>query len=217
MTIRIEFPADRTDLAEAFGDVLLKIAGRTPRQESAPPALKPDTADTTAASADVPALNPPADAPPVDNKGVPKDLTYCANAKDPFYTSGRREGQWKRRQGVAEADYDKWYAGQLAKVSQVDGGNASPSLFDGEEEQYSADDLAAAFGASGSTATVLPRDVNEFMAWVSTQTTEGTITKEQVNNAFNELQIPYTALSSQSNPQDVAHNIKRLVEYLTSV
>ncbi len=54
--------------------------------------------------------------PPVDEHGVPFDAAYCGTAKDPFYKSGKRKGQWKRRQGVDEAKYDLWHAEQVLAI-----------------------------------------------------------------------------------------------------
>lgn len=54
-----------------------------------------------------------------DQKGVEFNADFCSKSEKPFYDKGTRQGQWKKRRGVEETEYDKWYAGELSKQSPV--------------------------------------------------------------------------------------------------
>ena len=58
----------------------------------------------------------------VDLHGVAFDQAYCARAEEPFYTTGPRSGQWKKKRGVDDAAYDKWYTSQRDDTAQADEG-----------------------------------------------------------------------------------------------
>jgi len=96
---------------------------------------------------------------PMDLKGVTRLDKFCANALKPFYASGKRSGQWKRAQGVTEAEYDAWYAAELEQVATVT--NESDGTVDG----------SAAFDNDGSTgnqaAATAPQNFGELITWIS--------------------------------------------------
>lgn len=113
----------------------------------------------------------------VDEKGVAKDDKYCATAAKPFYGSGKRKGQWKKRggaAGVTEEEYDAWYATQLATTT--------PTTAEPEEKQF---DTSNAFGAStNEPPKENPKNVNELMVWISERQAAGHLTQEQVTDAY---------------------------------
>ncbi len=58
----------------------------------------------------------------VDEKGVLFIPAVFGNAAIPFYASGARKGQWKKLRGVTDQEYDRVYAGELAKVATTGAG-----------------------------------------------------------------------------------------------
>lgn len=111
----------------------------------------------------------------LDQHGVAFDPKYCADAKDPFYGSGKYAGQWKRRRGVSEDTYYDWYASvrpeQVQKVAEPD----APV------------DTAAAFAKTQPEQPAEPvtfTDAGQFMHWCAEQTAAGNITSEQVTAAY---------------------------------
>lgn len=135
-----------------------------------------ETAAGAAAQAGSDASNAHAGAGSVDEKGVTKDDDYCATAKVPFYGTGKRKGQWKKRQGVDEDEYDEWYASELAKVVKTE----TPQ----EETKV---DTAAAFGKKQeptNTAAGAPQNGGDFMTWISEQQNAGNITQADLDAAY---------------------------------
>lgn len=95
-----------------------------------------------------------------DEKGVPFSAEFCGIAADPFYKKGnKRAGQWKKKQGVDDAAYEKWYAGELLKVRTQTATDAGGI------------DTAGAFSNDTSTTpnpeTTDPTNAGELMVWVS--------------------------------------------------
>ena len=144
---------------------------------------------------DVPVNNPKTkvDPPPkkntdarLDPKGVQFDPDYCSKAAKPFYASGPRKDQWKKRQGIDDGEFDTWYAMQLAgqPVKEDDGQIDTSEAF-----------------SSGGTDTIEPPpagdkdfggDAGEFMGWVSEQQAAGNLSQPQIDKAYedNAVQIP---------------------------
>ena len=52
-----------------------------------------------------------------DIKNVPFIPAICGEAKDPFYASGPRKGQWKKKRNVSDETYDMTYNNALAQVN----------------------------------------------------------------------------------------------------
>ena len=125
--------------------------------EPTPPLTEDDTVET-----------PPT---PTDEHGVEFDPGFCAkSAKDPFYASGKNQGKWKRKRGLAVETYDNWYAGQLPVEAET---TTVPV------------DTAAAFEASPAAVdTDLPTEPGAFMLWCSEQTAAQKFTTEQVTAAY---------------------------------
>lgn len=137
--IKIEFPADRRDIAENIGRALLAIGTGQTERTVAQVNYSPDpidigdeklaehNADRKLVVAGVPAdtmvdgkeivdastaagiAAALCDVPEADEKGVPFDAKFCARAKEPFYMSGNMKGQWKKGRGVDQSAYDAWY------------------------------------------------------------------------------------------------------------
>lgn len=140
MTIRIEIPSDNKPLAAAFGRALSEYAGETTKRVTV--TQEEIEKDTGAISDNVVDLNPDNDQGSsgfeelnkevdligegcsqkvsgiMDKKGVSFIPAVCGEAKDPFYASGPRKGQWKKKRGatVTDAEYDAAYNLALAQV-----------------------------------------------------------------------------------------------------
>ena len=231
--IKIEFPANRPDIATAIGEALMKIGGTTARTVGMAPELGAPYAAGTAWSVDTPereagqaaehkhstgtgATAAPLDSPDAelkpaagdsqrrDMKGVAFDPTYCANAAEPFYGSGKEKGQWKAKRGLTAGVYESWYASQLAGLapaaSDEDSGNTTPVQ------------TGAAFGAAttSSITAPAPRSAGEFMAWVAEKQTAGLLAQETINAAYFNLGIRVQDLFPPTPDNVVANNIAAL-------
>lgn len=177
--------------------------------KSAEPAATETTQTTGTAEAAASAGN---DAPR-DTKGVPFDSNFCGQAKDPYYGSGKRAGQWKKRKGVDDAAYDTWYAEKLAKL-------APPAGQQEEAPVNTAGAFAPPAAAGGATppppaASNAPQDTGSFMGWVSEKQAAGALTQEQVNAAWAEAGVEMGDLFNKA-PEEVAANIKKVYDVLVA-
>lgn len=248
--IKIEFPADRKDIALAIGKALTEIG-----QGAVVPAAAVDSV-TTATASDGPGASSTAcddqhapdndatteeqaatespnadstsqaatqeqkaagahaagDSENVDEKGVPFNGEFCSKAASPFYGSGKKKGQWKKRQGVDEAAYDGWYAEALAAVAaaEPEQEQATETTSDGNiaASMFAASDAQHAAAADENT----PQDAGQLMKWVSEQQAAGNITQQQVTDAYTALQLPFDAVMNPAYP--VADNCAAIYNHL---
>lgn len=146
----------------------------------------------------------------VDMHGVAFDPTYCADAEEPFYSSGPRKGQWKKRRGVDEGDYDGWYAARRAAADA-----ARPLAEEPREERRV--DTSAAFGSAGTTgkqsgrslfeADTTPQTTGELMVWVSEKQAAQRLLQADIDAAY---QTAGVVVQDMFPPNDAA-TIKRHV------
>lgn len=232
--IKIEFPADRADIALALSVALQQIAtgtagaqvslaerlqqaeldhkhpGAASTQTGAPTAGTVNMQTGEVLESELPAN--PGDAQRLDMKGVPFDARYCANAGDPFYASGKKSGQWKCKRGVDERAYDTWYAQQLQQPAHTMQANTAA----GEDIDHTPiANTGAAFGATVSTAGPVMRTAGEFMAWVSEKQTAGKLTQEAINTAYAQLGIRVQDLFAPTPDHVVTNNIAALYNFLS--
>lgn len=213
--IKIEFPADRPDLAAAFGRALLSL-GRgnefldtidqsvVDEEEAPKDAGAPSATDQTGSGE---ALAPAGGASmDVDEKGVPFNPEFCGKAAIPFYGTGKKKGQWKKRQGVEEDAYDEWYATELMGHKIVD---------TSQDETTSDSNVAAgAFGRHDYQPDAnVPQDAGQLMKWISEQQAAGNIDVGHVNAAYSALKLPFDAIMNPSQP--VAQNCAAIYHYLS--
>lgn len=148
---------------------------------------------------------------PRDQHGVAFNVHYCGEAQDPFYSSGKRSGQWKKKRGVSDKDYDDWYAEELAELR---GGNQAA---DEDSHQPGPVNTAGAF-ASGQTEqpnqAAAPQDTGEFMGWVSEKQAGGLITQDDIQHAYNQAGVQVTDLFPPNDPQTIAGRIRQLYDLL---
>ena len=133
---------------------------------------KPETVGPTGAAEDVAEAEPPQTSHvdvSVDEYGVTFDGDYCSTAKEPFYGSGPRKGQWKKRKGVSEDVYDEWHAAQREKAHRQE----PASLFDS----------SAAFSTQEPEDS--PQSVGDLMTWISKRQAAKEITYQDVQDAYN--------------------------------
>tara|TARA_R100001377_G_scaffold4294_2_gene2475 strand:- start:42 stop:842 length:801 start_codon:yes stop_codon:yes gene_type:complete len=262
MTIKIEFPADRTDIALAIGQALTAIgqgkallnspapttaaedfkgqaaaeqnvadmmadegtahnaaqAGPTVEQEAEVDAAFEDSdiaGDTFGGKPEQSTAGPGADAAQgaaaasdnLDEKGVAFNGEFCSKAAQPFYGSGKKKGQWKKRQGVDERAYDDWYADELF----------SGKIEDTSKGETTSDSNVAAntFGSNNQQAATdeaTPKDAGQLMKWVSEQQAAGNITQQQVTDVYSQLQLPFDAVMNPAYP--VAQNCAAIYNHL---
>lgn len=251
--IKIEFPADRPDIALAMAKALHRIGkegGATSQaddlaEETTPvkstvaestespqaeteaentgtaQAAKTDSKDHSTSDAPAslfdraPAVEIPDD---VDTNGVAFNAELCGKAKEPFYGSGKRKGQWKKRKGVDDAAYDAWYAGELGNGST----GTTASLSAGAQPAIGAAttlttsesasvNTGAAFGTAETQATPttegVPTDCGTFMGWVSAKQAAGLLTQEEIGAAYSQAGVQVTSLFPPNDAQTVAGHI----------
>ncbi len=250
--IKIEFPADRTDIALAIGQALVAIGeGKALVNSPAPTTAAEVPTDSPAASSTavddqhIADPNPEehqheaqeapnadstsqaatqeqkaagahaaGDGAQVDEKGVPFNPELCGKAAIPFYGSGKKKGQWKKRQGVDEDAYDEWYAEALLGANIVEEEPADTA----QTETTSDGNIAASLFANGgnqqnaAAGEDVPQDAGQLMKWVSEQQAAGNITQQQVTDAYTALQLPFDAVMNPAYP--VADNCAAIYNHL---
>lgn len=148
----------------------------------------------------------------VDTKGVPFNGDFCGKAKEPFYASGPRKGQWKKRKGVDDADYDAWYASAIpapGATTQQEAPLDTSGAFGGT-------DTAGAFQQQtpqvqgGTPSEAIPTDCGTFMGWVSAQQAAGRLTQQQVTDAYSQLGIEVTSLFPPNDANTIAGHVSQL-------
>lgn len=199
--LKIEFPAENKALAAAIGRALSEYAGcaQAPATGFATLALVegklPDETDPrgpaptfdelqnagTATGADDDATGgAPADGRK-DQKGVVYNPTFCANAKEPFYSSGAMLGQWKKARGCDQGAYDAWYANELGKV-QANWQEKSADL--GVNTSAAAAAFSGQAAANTQIAPVAPTTGGELMKWVSERQAANVLTQADIDAAW---------------------------------
>ncbi len=224
--IDIRIPADNKPLAAAIGRALVEYgdgvegsaaAKGTAVHEAVTTALKaeptaektgsPDDSDIASALDHVDETHTADDGgatEAADNNGVLKNDAFCSSAAKPFYASGPRSGQWKKRQGVEGAAYDAWYAAELAKVQST--ATADPGTVD----------TAGAFGGMAETANTetVPHDSGTLMAWVAERQTAGLTSQADVNTAWENCDLSMTDIFAPNTPEVIAENCARIYHKL---
>lgn len=197
--IKIEFPADRPDIAEAMSKALAAIAkGDTasaleepleaPKQPASTAGAStqslPEETETehtgTALTAEPDSGAPSeTDAPAgewaetrFDLKNVSFNPAFCGQAAEPFYATGKMRGQWKKKKGVDQSEYDNWYDGQLASRG-----------LDVPERPVDASSAFATRPPEHESPDA-PSDPGALMVWVSEKQSEHLLTQEDVNQAW---------------------------------
>jgi len=205
--LKIEFPAENKPLAAAIGRALLDYAGAERTTGLSPTHAAPYIGGVVEAEApgcgveldpkgqvvahhlpdanhtstdDEPANDAPADGRK-DQKGVVFNPTFCANAKEPFYTSGAVLGQWKKARGCDQAAYDAWYANEHAKA-QAAWHEKADSL--GIQTGAAAAAFSAQATDTAAAKPAAPTNGGELMKWVSERQVANTLTQADIDAAW---------------------------------
>lgn len=154
---------------------------------------------------------PPAADTRLDHNQVPFNDEFCGESEKPFYASGKRAGQWKKKRNVDDAAYDAWYAETLT------GCNTEPESTDSTDTGI---DTANAFGANGKTddpaGATVPQDCGQFMAWVSELQAAGRLTQVQVAAAYTNCGIDMMDIFPPAEPAAVAARVAQLHTFLSA-
>jgi len=200
--LKIEFPAENKELAAAIGHALLDYAGaeRTtglsplhaapyvgavvdatdPREPDAPTFEELQVASTDDEPTNEPTDDAPADGRK-DQKGVVFNPTFCADAKEPFYSSGATLGQWKKARGCDQGAYDAWYASELSKV-QANWQEKSADL--GVDANTAAAAFSGQAAATTSAPPAAPTTGGELMKWVSERRVANVLNQADIDSAW---------------------------------
>lgn len=246
--IKIEFPANRPDIAAAIGIALATIGANAAdgpgnargdsfdatvhdetdyrggpaneydefrTNESAAGDTGLDYADGTpgdTAERDSAVVSDDTASAELDPKGVPFNAEMCAKAAKPFYASGPRKDQWKKKGGAGgptDEAYDDWYAGALSQVKPVDTSNHG----DGNIEV----DTSAAFGNGQQQAPTVPGNTGEFMGWVSAKQAAELLNQDEIAQAYAELEIGVAALFPPNEQEDINRHVHNLHNILIGI
>lgn len=153
---------------------------------------------------------------PRDQHGVAFSVHYCAQAEDPFYSSGKRSGQWKKKRGVSDNDYDDWYAEELAEVRHA-GGTEEHLTRDEDSHAPTPVNTAGAFGGQATQqapATPAPETTGEFMGWVSEKQAGGRLTQADIQAAYDHARVQVTDLFPPNDAATVAGRVRQLYDLL---
>ena len=168
------------------------------------------------------------DATKLDEKGVGFNAQFCGNAAKPFYGSTKTKGQWKKRQGVEQADYDAWYTSSLAMVSAMRSAEDSVAQPDTAGAFTPADqtiDTSAAFKngeqvpdgqnhqpqkAGGLTFA----GAGEFMKWLAEQQAAQLITAGDIDSAY---QATGNSMGDLFDPSKAANAIAQVYNFLSNI
>lgn len=144
----------------------------------------------------------------VDEKGVAFDPKFCAVAKDPFYGTGPRKGQWKKRKGVSDHEYSEWY---MAREHQavVESHNVAKAAF-----MATAGDPKESVAAEPAQTSEGPRTLGELMAWVAEKQTTSQLTTHDVASAYVKTGVDYRQLA---NPETAEQSVKTLWNHLNGL
>lgn len=193
--LKIEFPAENKALAAAIGKALTQYAGGAAELVMRVDAsdvmaqldrVAPDSgvvvagSDALTGAEDEPTNEAPADGRK-DQKGVVFNPTFCANAKEPFYSSGATLGQWKKARGCDQAAYDAWYANEHAKA-QAAWHEKADSL--GIQTGAAAAAFAPATEPAAATTPKAPATGGELMTWVSERQVAQKLTQADIDAAW---------------------------------
>jgi len=134
----------------------------------------------------------------LDEHGVPFDAEFCGRSESPFYATGPRTGQWKKKRGVDVDEYDIWYD------------ENRPTAEDPEPAKV---DTAAAFAAEPTPAkTDLPATPGDLMKWCAEQTAAGAMTTADVTAAYATCGITVADMFGPEGPAHVKAILAVLVK-----
>jgi hypothetical protein len=138
----------------------------------------------------------------VDEKLVVFDAAYCGEAAVPFYASGKRKGQWKKRKSVDEVDYDTWYASKIVldELEEVERDEPAPDTTK----------AANAFKKSPVVEENAPKNFGELMAWFASQQAAGNYDAHHLEAAFKTLKLSTLDLVQDTTGEKIA----QVYEYL---
>lgn len=174
---KIEASADTESAIETNGSGKDKAsaAGASSTADAEGKSASTDKSPETAADGHSTSSTTVNDAAALDEKGVPFNAEFCGKAAKPFYGSGARKGQWKKKVGVEFDEYDEWYATALLgdKIETTEGE---------ESEGFNAAD---AFGAAKQEENAPEfKDGGSFMVWISEQQAAGNLDQAMVDEAY---------------------------------
>ena len=178
-------------------EVLEKARTAGPVKPVAQP--EPDPVETITPDDTGPAMIP---AGPVetDEHGTPFDAAFCGKSDKPFYAAGKRLGQWKKKRGVDQDEYDIWYD------------ENRPAAADPEPAKV---DTAAAFagpGEAGAVTADLPATPGDLMKWCAEQTAAGNMTTAEVTAAYATCGITVADMFGADGPEHVQAILAVLVK-----
>jgi hypothetical protein len=151
----------------------------------------------------------------LDQKGVAFNADFCGVSADkPFYGPGPKLGQWKKKRGVEEGEYNIWYA------QQVTASTAPVKEEAGTVEALAANTAAASAGAFGplETATTagaakVPTTGVELIGWTAERQAAKQMDAETLTAAFTQCNVTQGQLFAPNSGAQVAAVYQLLVSW----
>ena len=210
MNLLIQFDDQNLRLAEVIGAALQAYGASLPEQaepfERVPtvPEGEPETVTETTAALVIPVTSgqdPEPTGTDQDANGVPHDEAYCVGIKSKQLF--KKDGTWKKGRGVAQSDYDKWYADKTGP------GPAEPT-------EPEAVNTAEAFVKPAPPKPVSdgPKDAGSLMLWVSEQQAAGNLTQTDIEAAYAKTGLSVTDLFT-GTPEELADRVVQLYVVLS--
>ncbi len=142
----------------------------------------------------------------LDPNNVPFNPAFCGEAQVPFYASGKCKGQWKKKKGITQPDYDAWYAGARP---------ASTHTETGDTKQVNS---AEAFGhkQDGSMFDA-PTTCGLLMEWISVKQTAKLLLQTDIDGAWGMAGLTGVVdLIPPKTPDVIARNVALMYEILSA-
>lgn len=196
MRIEIDTNADSPQALTALAGMLTTLAGR-------PESVAPVAAESVAPAV-VAEDEPSGDSEPgqVDHNGVYFNPDYCGNSAEPFYSSGKQAGQWKKKRGVEQADYDAWYASQTGAATEPPEPTEPPPVNSASAFTPAAAEPAAAMPAMATAG--------DLMKWISEHQTAGRLSQDQIAAGWAQAGAGYADVFPPNTPDHIAATVARV-------
>jgi len=150
-----------------------------------------------------------------DTLGVVFCPNHCGEATDPFYSSGKRAGQWKKKRGVTDEVYDAWYTEQINAIATA--GAASLGATGKDDPINTGEAFGGGTDQTGHgepAGDPAPEDCGAFMGWVSAKQAAELLTQEDIGNAYAQAGVQVTDLFPPNDEATVKQNVTNLYQIL---
>jgi hypothetical protein len=233
--IEIKIPEDK-ELAAAIGEALVKWSGKKPTPVQEPcvlaeaveaeiemtepePTPEPEPEPTPEPEPE-PTPEPEPEpkslfVPEEDSQGVPFDDAFCDPAP---LRSGPRRGQWKKGDGVTQAEFKKWYDSHLIVKPGPDS-MEPPEVTEKIRQAFATPNnpnpvLPPVGGATEPEPDATPTTCPELYNWISEKQARGFLEHSEVVKAYDISGIQIKDMFAPTPEDEIIKNVAKLFNYL---